>query len=531
MPPPRRRTRKRPSGGKGGSRRGRPGGSSNRRSFKEFRDRNRPSPSKRTTSTFDDSGRESGIRAASTTTRADKKKSLEQSIGSLDRRINNALKDNNLDLVKDLRSRQNRFVKNLGFFNATNTAGGVARTNDGRIIRTSDGSPVLTNAGLAAFNKTIDRDFLNPTRKLINENPKAYAAMYPVTDQLRQGLPGIRVAKEFLGMDDKQQKYTDAQMPGQRYALDKDFGAGEGMSTPEIMDDEIIADDFDKRLDVAPDAVPLDDLGDSGIISPTDADPNTPGLQKPPKTVPDPANLLELLFDANRNEPGIQIFNPNPQESDKFPSIAPDLFKNIGAAFDADPNTPGVQIFNPNPSGNRNVNMQVKEPSGPMIQVDENPFISGTQVSGDNFFNQVANNTTIMKENIANSNLTADQKQVLLNEVDNQMKENVSGLDMLTSDAPVSLPQVVDQQLDNANPASEAAALEILNSLSNNQNRGFNISGLFDANPNVPGVQIFNTNPNRNAVNNQGGGFSLADLFDANPDQEGFQLFNFNRNR
>ena len=73
MPPPRRRTRRRPSGGKGGSRRGRPGGSGNRRSFKEFRDRNRPSPSKRTTSTFDDSGRESGIRAASTTTRADKK--------------------------------------------------------------------------------------------------------------------------------------------------------------------------------------------------------------------------------------------------------------------------------------------------------------------------------------------------------------------------------------------------------------------------------------------------------------------------
>ena len=53
MPPPRRRTRRRPSGGRGGSRRGRPGGSTNRRSFKEFRDRNRPSPSKRTTSTFD----------------------------------------------------------------------------------------------------------------------------------------------------------------------------------------------------------------------------------------------------------------------------------------------------------------------------------------------------------------------------------------------------------------------------------------------------------------------------------------------
>ena len=216
--------------------------------------RSKKSPSKRTTTTFDDSGRESGIRAASTTTRADKKKSLEQSIGSLDRRINNALKDNNLDLVKDLRSRQNRFVKNLGYFNATNTDGGVARTNDGRILRTRDGSPVLTNKGLAAFENTVDRDFLDPTRKLINENPQAYAAMYPVTNQLRQGLPGTRVAKQFLGMDDKQQKYTDAQMPGERYALDKDFGAGTG---PEIMDDEIIADDFDKSLDVAPDAVPL----------------------------------------------------------------------------------------------------------------------------------------------------------------------------------------------------------------------------------------------------------------------------------
>jgi len=437
--------------------------------------------------------RESGIAANQT---QNKKKSLQQSIGSLDRRINNALKDNNLDLVKDLRSRQNRFVKQLGYFNATNTAGGVARTNDGRILRTSDGSPVLTNRGLAAFENTVDRDFLDPTRKLINENPEAYAAMYPVANQLRQGFPGSRFLKGLAGVDDKQQQFTDDKMPGQRYALDKDFGKGAGATGPEFMDDEIIADDFDKRLDVAPDAVPLDD---SGIISPTDADPNTPGLQKPPKTVPDPANLLERLFDANRNEPGIQLFNPNPLPSDRMPPFAPDLLKNIGTKlFDADPNTPGIQIFNTNPSGNRNVNMQVKEPSGPMMQVDENPFVSGTQVSGDNFANQVANNTTVMKENIANApNLNADQKQVLLNQIDNQMTQNVSGLDMLTSDAPVLLPQVVDQQLNNANPASEAAALEILNSLNNNQNRGFSLADLFDANPDQEGFQLFNFNPNR----------------------------------
>ena len=65
---------------KRGSRRGRPA-KDKTKTFKAFKASNRPSPSKRTTTKFDDSGRESGIRAASTTTRADKKKSLEQSIG------------------------------------------------------------------------------------------------------------------------------------------------------------------------------------------------------------------------------------------------------------------------------------------------------------------------------------------------------------------------------------------------------------------------------------------------------------------
>ena len=416
--------------------------------------RSRKSPSKRTTTTFDDSGRESGIRAASTTTRADKKKSLEQSIGSLDRRINNALKDNNLALVKDLRSRQNKFVKNLGFFNATNTAGGVARTGgpNGRIIRTSDGSPVLTNAGLAAFNKTVDRDFLDPTRKLINENPEAYAAMYPVTDQLRQGLPGIRVAKEFLGMDDKQQKYTDDQMPGERYALDRDFAAGEGMSTPEIMDDEIIADDFDKALDVAPAGVPLPD---TNVIV---------------REKPQPDDL------------GFTAFN-------EYLKTIGDNLKTIDGARSKGP-TERTGLF------------------------DFGANLKNQTTSGEDFANQVANNVVIMKENIANApNLNTDQKQVLMNEVDRQMTQfqPSSGLDMLTSDAPVLLPEVVDQQLspDNVSrtsrirgpeDASEAAALEVLNSL-DNQNQGFNLLDFlgesFDANPDKSGFQLFNLNPNR----------------------------------
>jgi hypothetical protein len=127
--------------------------------------------------------------------------------------------------------------------------------------------------------------------------------------------------------------------------------------------------------------------------------------------------------------------------------------------------------------------------------------------SGEDFANQVANNAVVMKENISNApNLNADQKQVLMNEVDRQMTQfqPSSGLDMLTSDAPVLLPEVVDQQLNTNNvsrvrgpdDASEAAALEVLNSL-NNQNQGFSLADFFDANPNKPGFQLFNFNPNR----------------------------------
>ncbi len=452
--------------------------------------RSKKSPSKRTTTTFDDSGRESGIRAASTTTRADKKKSLEQSIGSLDRRINNALKDNNLDLVKDLRSRQNRFVKNLGYFNATNTDGGVARTNDGRILRTRDGSPVLTNKGLAAFENTVDRDFLDPTRKLINENPQAYAAMYPVTNQLRQGLPGTRVAKQFLGMDDKQQKYTDAQMPGERYALDKDFGAGTG---PEIMDDEIIADDFDKSLDVAPDAVPLPD---TNVIVRQKPQPDDPGFTAFNEFLLGIGDNLKNPDMVDARVRGPEDFTAMTGENVRFPgsnqfdfSQINNLFKGLGSNLKT---TDGARAQGPT------------ERTG---FLDMGANLRNQTTSGEDFANQVANNATVMKENISNApNLNADQKQVLMNEVDRQMTQfqPSSGLDMLTSDAPISLPQVVDQQLNTSNvsrvrgpnDASEAAALEVLNSL-DNQNRGFSLSDLFDANPDQQGFQLFNLNPNR----------------------------------
>ena len=73
-------------------------------------------------------------------------------------------------------------------------------------------------------------------------------------------------------------------------------------------------------------------------------------------------------------------------------------------------------------------------------------------------------------------------------------------LDMIkeSQDNPVpqSNPTAVINQLNAANPASEAAALEVLNSL-NNQNRGFSLADIFDANPDEAGFQLFNFSPNR----------------------------------
>ena len=280
MPPPRRRTRRRPQGGKGGSRRGSGGAAARRAAARrqkrrndalraDIRDQARANQNRgsgadiRTGGTS--TGRESGIMANQT---KDRIKSLEQSVGSLDRRIENALKAGNLDLVKDLRSRQNVFTTRLGDERAIR-AGGVMRTGDGSIIRTSDGRPVFNNKGLGVFNQTKDMDFLDPTRKLQNENPEAFAKMYPITNRLNRGLPGVAFAKEALGIEDKPIAYTDDDMPGVRYPLDVDFGAGEGEP---FFGGRSRDPDFDSYPYIAPvEPVTISDLEDDKSVPFTDS--------------------------------------------------------------------------------------------------------------------------------------------------------------------------------------------------------------------------------------------------------------------
>ena len=465
---------------KRGSRRGRPA-KDKKKTFKAFRASNRPTrTSRRTTTKFDDSGRESGIAANQT---KDRVKSLEQSVGSLDRRIENALKAGNTDLAKDLRSRLNVFTTRLGDERAIRGGGVVRSGQDGRIVRTSDGRPVLTSKGLGIFEKTKDMDFLDPTRNLINKYPDQYSKMYPITDQLRQGLPGIRIAKEFLGMDDKKQKYTDDDMPGIRYPLDKDFGAGQGMQTPEVIDD------FDKSQDRAPDAVPLDTFDKALDVAP-------PGV--PFQTMIDVADQPSFPTIMNPTE-----FIEGTQDLDKNVALGQN-YKTVDADTFVPPTAPFVDKQRVNPvlmdAAQKSFQEQMEE-FNQENQMQQKAPPQMTTMSGEDFQMQQKDTAQRAIENIiADPSIPPEAKQNTIDYINSiQTFTGPSMIDMIQSDAgqaPMSNPTEVINQLNAANPESEAAALEVLNSL-NNQNQGFSLADFFDANPNKPGFQLFNFNPNR----------------------------------
>ena len=142
-------------------------------------------------------------------TRADKIKDLEQSVGSLNRRVENAIKAGDTEKAKDLRSRQKNFVKDLGTELAIQS-GGVMRTaptssdDRGRIIRDSSGNPILTTGGSQTFQENMQRNFLDPTRRLQNVNPDMYREMYPMESRLRSGPFALQAAKNFFNIPQRQ---------------------------------------------------------------------------------------------------------------------------------------------------------------------------------------------------------------------------------------------------------------------------------------------------------------------------------------
>ena len=167
-------------------------------------------------------GRESGIIASQQKSRVNKIKGLEQSVGSLDRRIQNALNNKDTDTAKDLRSRLNKFTDKLGYERAI-LHDGVMRNKDGRILRSTSGNPMMNTRGREVFDETKDQDFIDPTRKLRNIGGDAYGTMYPGSDALQKGLKYL-----FKDYKKRPSKYNLEDMPGVRYPLDEDYGKGEG---------------------------------------------------------------------------------------------------------------------------------------------------------------------------------------------------------------------------------------------------------------------------------------------------------------
>ena len=162
------------------------------------------------------------LEAQAKKTRKDKINEIKESIGSLDRRVQKALRSGDTDKAKDLRSRQNKFTTDLGLERAIE-AGGVLRDSDGRIVRSkTTGQPIMTGAGHEIFRETKDMDFIDPTRRIQNVGGDAYGKMYPISNVLQEG---PLVARGLKSLFDKGKRrdipYTDPMMPGQRYPLDR----------------------------------------------------------------------------------------------------------------------------------------------------------------------------------------------------------------------------------------------------------------------------------------------------------------------
>ena len=174
-------------------------------------------------------GRERGIAAANKYIPNKKQKGLQQSVGSLDRRINTALQKGNTGLVKDLRSKQKKFVKKLGYERAHEAMINAAPLSQrDKIKKQIKANPnMLNTAGKEIFDETMDMDFLDPTRQIQNEYADQYKDMYPVSNMLKKGPVAVQGIKSIFGADGKKIPYTDPDMPGVRYPLDKKWGAYE----------------------------------------------------------------------------------------------------------------------------------------------------------------------------------------------------------------------------------------------------------------------------------------------------------------
>ena len=301
------------------------------------------------------SGREQGIAAANTGSKEDK---LQQSVGSLDRRIATALEKKDTDLAKDLRSRQNKFVKQLALERVRKTPGGTIQGN----VRMSDGTRPMTTAGFDVFQDTVDRDFLDPTRRLQNLYPEQAREMYPVESRLQMGLPTVQAIKALFDIKDKPVPYTDPRMPGERYALDfmpegEVFAAPtENVSMEDLTDDKSVPlpETIEEQLILPNQFDVIDPKTRSEVVDETMGDIIDSGVQDFDKLDKEFQKESAEYFEKKANEPTVadkypyEVASPNALPSyfnlfgqnDPIASVQDELTSEAlqGPGYNLDPN-------------------------------------------------------------------------------------------------------------------------------------------------------------------------------------------------
>lgn len=301
------------------------------------------------------SGREQGIAAANTGSKEDK---LQQSVGSLDRRIATALEKKDTDLAKDLRSRQNKFVKQLALERVRKTPGGTIQGN----VRMRDGTRPMTTAGFDVFQDTVDRDFLDPTRRLQNLYPEQAREMYPMESRLQMGLPTVQAIKALFGVKDKPIPYSDPRMPGERYPLDfmpegEVFAAPtENVSMEDLTDDKSVPlpETIEEQLILPNQFDVIDPSTRSEVVDETMGDIIDSGVQDFDKLDKEFQKESAEYFEKKANEPTVadkypyEVASPNALPSyfnlfgqnDPIASVQDELTSEAlqGPGYNLDPN-------------------------------------------------------------------------------------------------------------------------------------------------------------------------------------------------
>jgi len=301
------------------------------------------------------SGREQGIAAANTGSKEDK---LQQIVGSLDRRIATALEKKDTDLAKDLRSRQNKFVKELALERVRKTPGGTIQGN----VRMRDGTRPMTTAGFDVFQDTVDRDFLDPTRRLQNLYPEQAREMYPMESRLQMGLPTVQAIKALFGVKDKPIPYSDPRMPGERYPLDfmpegEVFAAPtENVSMEDLTDDKSVPlpETIEEQLILPNQFDVIDPKTRSEVVDETMGDIIDSGVQDFDKLDKEFQKESAEYFEKKANEPTVadkypyEVASPNALPSyfnlfgqnDPIASVQDELTSEAlqGPGYNLDPN-------------------------------------------------------------------------------------------------------------------------------------------------------------------------------------------------